>query len=114
MLLGYLNSLLQNQDQLLRFEAARSLIEIDPYFDKEIDIESVFVVFSELLISKSVKQYAGLRMLNKVARNHPRLVTMAQGDIELLLSDNNRFIASLAVSTLLQTCNEKSVEKLLS
>lgn len=113
-LLGYLNSLLENQDQMLRFEAAKSLIELDPYYAREVEIESVFVVFQEFLIQKSVRQYAGLRMLNKMAKNYPKLVTMAYGDIEPLLQDNNRFVASLAVSTLLQTCDEKSVDKLLN
>ncbi len=39
---------------------------------------------------------------------------MAAPDLEILISSDNRFVASLAVSTLLQTCDEKSVEALLT
>lgn len=51
--------------------------------------------------------------MNRIARQHPQLVSMASPDLEILISSENRFVASLAVSTLLQTCDEKSVEGLL-
>jgi len=36
-----------------------------------------------------------------------------QSDLETLITDPNRSVASMAISTLLKTCNEDSVSKLL-
>jgi coatomer protein complex subunit gamma len=41
------------------------------------------------------------------------LVGICQSELEGLITDMNRSVASLAISTLLKTCNEDSVQKLL-
>jgi coatomer protein complex subunit gamma len=40
-------------------------------------------------------------------------VRLCQQELENLITDMNRSVASLAISTLLKTCNEDSVQKLL-
>ena len=52
-------------------------------------------------------------MINKVAGKQPRLVSMCQSELDILITDPNRSVASLAISTLLKTCNEDQVGKLL-
>jgi coatomer protein complex subunit gamma len=44
---------------------------------------------------------------------HPLAVTNCNIDMETLISDQNRSIATLAITTLLKTGNEASVERLL-
>jgi len=44
---------------------------------------------------------------------HPDAVTSCNVDLESLISDNNRSIATLAITTLLKTGNETSVERLM-
>ena len=44
---------------------------------------------------------------------HPMAVTACNIDMESLISDQNRSIATLAITTLLKTGSEGSVEKLL-
>lgn len=44
---------------------------------------------------------------------HPMAVTNCNIDMETLISDQNRSIATLAITTLLKTGNEGSVERLL-
>lgn len=51
--------------------------------------------------------------MNKVAGTQPKLVGICQTELEALITDVNRSVASLAISTLLKTCNEDSVQKLL-
>jgi len=52
-------------------------------------------------------------MINRMSSKQPRLVSFCQSDLETLITDPNRSVASMAISTLLKTCNEDSVSKLL-
>ena len=54
-----------------------------------------------------------MRTLNRVAMTHPMAVTNCNIDMEALISDSNRSIATLAITTLLKTGNEGSVDRLL-
>ena len=49
----------------------------------------------------------------QVAMTHPSAVQSCNLDLEALISDTNRTIATLAITTLLKTGNESSVERLL-
>ena len=53
--------------------------------------------------SKPVLRFAAVRTLNKVAQTHPMSVTNCNIDMESLISDQNRSIATLAITTLLKT-----------
>ncbi|RYR49039.1 hypothetical protein HN51_051753 [Arachis hypogaea] len=50
---------------------------------------------------------------DKVAMTHPMAVTNCNIDMESLISDQNRSIATLAITTLLKTGNESSVDRLM-
>jgi coatomer protein complex subunit gamma len=54
-----------------------------------------------------------VRTLNRMAMTHPMAVTNCNIDMEALITDQNRSIATLAITTLLKTGNEGSVDKLL-
>ena len=71
------------------------------------------IPFSASLIPNSLFSYAGVRSLNKVAIKHPSAVTACNLDLENLITDNNRSIATLAITTLLKTGSESSVERLM-
>ena len=45
--------------------------------------------------------------------SHPMAVTNCNIDMEALISDHNRSIATLAITTLLKTGNENSIERLI-
>lgn len=53
--------------------------------------------------SKPVLRFAAVRTLNKVAQTHPMSVTNCNIDMESLIADQNRSIATLAITTLLKT-----------
>ena len=58
-------------------------------------------------------KFAAVRVINKVAGKQPRLVTLCQSELDIMITDPNRSVASLAINTLLKTCNEDQVGKLL-
>ena len=52
-------------------------------------------------------------IIAQVASTHPLAVTNCNIDMESLISDQNRSIATLAITTLLKTGNESSVDRLM-
>lgn len=63
--------------------------------------------------SKATLRFAAVRTLNKVAMTHPAAVTACNLDLENLITDSNRSIATLAITTLLKTGAESSVDRLM-
>jgi len=69
----------------------------------------------KLSCSKIFPRYPFLDLLImlQVAMTRPLAVTNCNVDLESLMSDTNRSIATLAITTLLKTGNESSVDRLM-
>lgn len=91
------------------------MCELFEVFGPVVSVESAFSVLVQLATnsSKPVSKYGALRVMNRIASKQPGLVSSCQSELEGLITDSNRSVASLAISTLLKTCNEDSVQKLL-
>jgi coatomer subunit gamma len=63
--------------------------------------------------SKPVLRFGAVRSINQIALRNPLSVTNCNLDLENLISDQNRSIATLAITTLLKTGNEASIERLM-
>lgn len=72
-------------------------------------------MFLKLSCSKIFPHYMFLDLLIvlQVAMTRPLAVTTCNMDLEGLMSDTNRSIATLAITTLLKTGNESSVDRLV-
>ena len=53
------------------------------------------------------------RLHSQVAMLHPTVVAKCNDEMETLITDSNRSIATLAITTLLKTGNEHSIERLM-
>ena len=109
----YLEVCLRPDSEMVNLEAARALIEVSERLS--FDIEHAFSSLQSLIQSsnKPVNKYAALKVLNRLASRQPKLVAMCGSDLEALITDANRCVASMAISTLLKTCSDNSVAKLL-
>ncbi|VDO96820.1 unnamed protein product [Schistosoma curassoni] len=94
------------------YEAARAIISLRNLTAKEL-APAVGVLQLLCTSSKPALRYAAVHTLNAVASNHPAAVTACNLDLEQLIGDPNRSIATLAITTLLKTGNESNVERLL-
>ncbi|KAK4794751.1 hypothetical protein SAY86_012745 [Trapa natans] len=94
------------------FEAAKAITELTGVTSRELT-PAITVLQLFLSSSKPVLRFAAVRTLNKVAMTHPMAVTNCNIDMESLISDQNRSIATLAITTLLKTGNESSVDRLM-
>ncbi|KAI8027574.1 Coatomer subunit gamma-2 [Camellia lanceoleosa] len=108
----YLEACLRNKAEMVIFEAARAIMELSGVTNRELT-PAITVLQLFLSSSKPVLPFAAVRTLNKVAMTHPMAVTNCNIDMESLISDQNRSIATLAITTLLKTGNKSSVDRLM-
>ncbi|KAF6149801.1 hypothetical protein GIB67_017534 [Kingdonia uniflora] len=108
----YLDGCLRHKAEMVIFEAARAITELTGVTNRELT-PAITVLQLFLSSSKPVLRFAAVRTLNKVAMTHPMAVTNCNIDMESLISDQNRSIATLAITTLLKTGNESSVDRLM-
>ncbi|XP_031115794.1 coatomer subunit gamma-2-like [Ipomoea triloba] len=108
----YLEGCLRHKAEMVIFEAARAITELSGVSSRELT-PAITVLQLFLSSSKPVLRFAAVRTLNKVAMTHPLAVTNCNIDMESLISDQNRSIATLAITTLLKTGNESSVDRLM-
>ncbi|KAG0615004.1 hypothetical protein M758_5G007500 [Ceratodon purpureus] len=108
----FLESCLRHKTDMVIFEAARAITELNAVTSRELTA-AITVLQLFLSSSKPVLRFAAVRVLNKVAMTHPLAVTSCNIDMESLISDQNRSIATLAITTLLKTGNEGSVDRLM-
>jgi coatomer protein complex subunit gamma len=97
----FIDSCLRHKNEMVIYEAASTIVSLKCVTPKEL---SSAVNVLQLFISspKSVLRYAAVRTLNKVAIQYPAAVTACNVDLETLITDYNRSIATLAITTLLK------------
>ncbi|KAL9269538.1 Coatomer subunit gamma-like protein [Drosera capensis] len=108
----FLEGCLRHKAEMVIFEAAGVITELSGVTSRELT-PAITVLQLFLSSSKPVLRFAAVRTLSKVAMTHPMAVTNCNIDMESLISDQNRSIATLAITTLLKTGNESSVDRLM-
>jgi coatomer protein complex subunit gamma len=94
------------------YEAARALVNLKNVSARDL-APAISVLQLFLSSPKPTLRFAAVRTLNKVAMTHPLSVTTCNLDLENLITDANRSIATLAITTLLKTGSEGSVDRLM-
>ena len=108
----FLQSCLRHKNEMVIYEAARAICALPGINPR--DLAPAIVVLQLFLGSpKPTLRFAAVRTLNRVAMLHPSAITKCNDDMERLITDPNRSIATLAITTLLKTGNEGSIERLM-
>lgn len=109
---AFLDSSLRHKSELVVYEAARALCSL-PNAEPQ-DLGAAISVLQLFLSSpRPAVRFASIRTLAAVANQHPRVVSKCNEDLEALIADANRSIATLAITTLLKTGSENSIDRLL-
>jgi coatomer protein complex subunit gamma len=94
------------------YEAAKALILLPCV--EERDLAPAVAVLQLFLSSpKSTLRLAAMRALSDVAIAKPAAIIKCNDDMESLIADGNRSIATFAITTLLKTGSEASVDRLM-
>jgi coatomer protein complex subunit gamma len=109
---SFLEGSLHHRSEMVTFEAAKAICCL-PGVEVQ-DLSPAVTVLQHFLgSSKSTTRFAAMRVLSKVAMVQPMAVVKCNENMELLISDSNRNIATLAITTLLKTGNESGVDRLM-
>ncbi|KAJ3097292.1 coatomer subunit gamma, partial [Physocladia obscura] len=103
---------LRHRNEMVVYEAARAICSLRNVTSKEL-FPAVSALQLMLVSHKPSLRFAAIRTLNKLALTHPASVAPCNLDMENLITDTNRSIATYAITTLLKTGNEASVDRLM-
>ncbi|KAI0839550.1 Coatomer, gamma subunit [Hypoxylon sp. FL0890] len=107
-----LDGWLRHKSEMVNFEAAKAICDMRDVTDAEVT-QAVHVLQLFLSSPRAVTKFAALRILHNFASFKPQAVNVCNPDIEALISNSNRSIATFAITTLLKTGNEASVDRLM-
>jgi coatomer protein complex subunit gamma len=104
---------LRHKHEMVNFEAAKAICEMRDVTDAEAT-QAVHVMQLFLSSPRTTSRFAAIRILHQFASFKPNVVNSCNQDIEALISNSNRSIATFAITTLLKTGNEASVDRLMA
>jgi coatomer protein complex subunit gamma len=107
-----LDGWLRHKHEMVNFEAAKAICDMRDVSDAEAS-QAVHVLQLFLSSPRSITKFAAIRILHNFASFKPHVVNVCNPDIEALISNTNRSIATFAITTLLKTGNEASVDRLM-
>lgn len=107
-----LDGWLRHKHEMVNFEAAKAICDMRDVTDAEAS-QAVHVLQLFLSSPRSITKFAAIRILHNFASFKPHVVNVCNPDMESLISNSNRSIATFAITTLLKTGNEASVDRLM-
>eukprot|EP00182_Erythrolobus_australicus_P005811 CAMPEP_0185830142 /NCGR_PEP_ID=MMETSP1353-20130828/649_1 /TAXON_ID=1077150 /ORGANISM="Erythrolobus australicus, Strain CCMP3124" /LENGTH=921 /DNA_ID=CAMNT_0028528003 /DNA_START=107 /DNA_END=2872 /DNA_ORIENTATION=- len=111
-LFDFLEACLRHRSDMVVYEAAKVIVDLPDVTASELQpVVNVLQLF--LVQSKTIMRFSAMRLFNRIAYSHPGVLAPVNGDMEQLLQDPNRSISTLAITALLRTCSESSIERLL-
>lgn len=109
-LFKFLSDSLQNRNFMVMYEAARSICSLDNVNQAQV-APAIEVLHQFLGSNIPAQRFAAVRTLSEAVVRFPTLVAPCISDLEGLLNDSNRSIATLAITTLLKTGQESNVDR---
>lgn len=107
-----LENWLRHKSDMVNLEAARAICDLRGVTAAELS-RPIAVLQLFLSSSKPTMKFAAIRTLAKLAQAHPAAVSTCNVDMENLITDSNRSVATYAITTLLKTGTEASVDRLM-
>ncbi|KAL4704311.1 hypothetical protein ACJJTC_012887 [Scirpophaga incertulas] len=110
--LDFIETCLRHKSEMVIYEAAHAIINSNKVTAVTLN-HAVSVLQIFCVSNKATLRLAGARTLAKLTEKHPNAVADCAVDLENLINDPNRSIATLAMTTLLATGAESSIDRLV-
>lgn len=108
-----LDGWLRHKSEMVNFEAAKAIVDLASRYS-DVDITQTIHTLQMFLTSpRPITKFSAIRVLSSLATFKPDVVRQCNQDMETLISNSNRSIATFAITTLLKTGNESSVDRLM-
>lgn len=111
-LVELIESYLRHKSDMVNYEAARALCAM-PGVAPERQARAIAILQMFLSSPRTTLKFAAVRTLAELAQTRPAAVQACNVDMENLITDSNRGVATYAIATLLKTGNESSVDRLI-
>lgn len=111
-MMALLDGWLRHKSEMVNFEAAKAICDMHDVTDAEV-VQAIHTLQLFLTSPRAITKFAAIRILHNFASFKPDAVRSCNPDIESLISNTNRSIATFAITTLLKTGNESSVDRLM-
>jgi coatomer protein complex subunit gamma len=111
-MIEFLETCMRHKTEMVIFEAARAVCNLPSASVRELG-PAITMLHMFLASPKPSLRFAAVRTLHRLAAVHPVVVSKCNDDLETLISDSNRTIATLAITTLLKTGAEAGVDRLI-
>lgn len=108
----FLELSLRHRSEAVIYEAAKAIVSLPGVEERDLG-PAVAVLQLFLSSPKATLRLAAMRALCDIAIAKPAAVIKCNDDMESLISDSNRSIATFAITTLLKTGSESSVDRLM-
>ena len=108
----FLENCLRHKSDMVIYEAAKAICHLPGVEASDLS-PAITVLQLFLTSSRSSLRFAAIRTLSEVATRHPQSLLKCNDDMEGLVGDSNRSIATLAITTLLKTSSEASIDRLM-
>ncbi|WFC93701.1 coatomer subunit gamma [Malassezia brasiliensis] len=111
-LVELLEGWLRHKSDMVNYEAARALCSLTGV---PVEAQSRAIAVLQMFLSspRATLKFAAVRTLAELAQTRPAAVQACNVDMENLITDSNRGVATYAIATLLKTGNESSVDRLI-
>jgi coatomer protein complex subunit gamma len=96
-----LEGFLRHKSDMVNYEAARAICEMRGVTSSQLT-KSISVLQLFLSAPKPILKFAAIRTLAALAVSHPNSVATCNRDMEALINDSNRSVATYAITTLLK------------
>lgn len=108
----FLEACTRSKSEMVVLEAARAMCTLPALaaFDLSAGITMLHMYLQS---PKPAIRFAAVRTLHKLAAAHPGVVAKCNDDLETCITDTNRSVATYAITTLLKTGGEASVDRLM-
>jgi len=110
--LQYLERSLRHKSDIVVYEAAKSICGLPGIEPHKLN-DAVTALQISLSSPKPAVRYASVKTLAAVSSVYPRTVSKCNENLEVLITDSNRSIGTLAITALLRTTNENSIGRRL-
>jgi coatomer protein complex subunit gamma len=100
-LLDFLESCMRHKNEMVIYEAASALTRLSSVSSSQL-AQAISVLQLFCSSPRPAQRFAAVRTLSKISISHPAAVAACNMDLEQLITDTNRSIATLAITTLLK------------
>lgn len=111
-LMEYLQGWLRHPSDMVNIEAAKAILGFS-WAQRDVVFSAIQTLQAFLGSPRAPSRFAAIRLLNRYAAKNPELVSQCNFEIEHLITDPNRSIATYAITALLKTGSDQSVDRLI-